>query len=123
MVVILKGSPISIEELWSSVRVTIGSLVTSLTTSLTPENAIPLLQRPMAARFTPFQPMLGISHGDVRLVCGCSAMETHFIKLPMNSYCADIAPRDSLELDSECFNRGQIIFYVLCASAVDCPIL
>jgi hypothetical protein len=31
MVVLLEGSPISTEELWSSVRVTIGFLVTSLT--------------------------------------------------------------------------------------------
>ena len=33
MVVLLEGSPISTEELWSSVRVTIGFLVTSLTKS------------------------------------------------------------------------------------------
>ena len=31
MVVLLEGSPISTKELWSSVRVTIGFLVTSLT--------------------------------------------------------------------------------------------
>jgi hypothetical protein len=31
----------------------------------------------MAASFTP----LGIVHGDLRLGCGCSAMETHFMKL------------------------------------------
>jgi hypothetical protein len=48
--------------------------------------------------------------GDLRLVYGCSAMETHFIKLPTNSSCADVASRDSLELDSECCNRGQMIF-------------
>ena len=34
MVVLLEGSPISTEELWSSVRVTIGFLVTSLTKAL-----------------------------------------------------------------------------------------
>ena len=34
MVVILGGSPISIKELWSSVRVTIGFLVTSLAKAL-----------------------------------------------------------------------------------------
>ena len=39
---------------------------------------------------------------------GCSAIETHFMKLQMNSYCADVASRGSLELDSECCNRGQI---------------
>jgi hypothetical protein len=36
MVVLLEGSPISTEELWSSVRVTIGFLVTSLTRALFP---------------------------------------------------------------------------------------
>jgi hypothetical protein len=36
MVVLLEGSPISTEELWSSVRVTIGFLVTSLTNVLLP---------------------------------------------------------------------------------------
>ena len=30
-----------------------------------------LLQSPKAASFTPLQPMLGIAHGDLRLVCGC----------------------------------------------------
>ena len=34
MVVLLEGSPISTKELWSSVRVTIGFLVTSLTKAL-----------------------------------------------------------------------------------------
>jgi hypothetical protein len=34
MVVLLEGSPISIEELWSSVRVTIEFLVISLTNAL-----------------------------------------------------------------------------------------
>ena len=37
MVVLLDVSPISTEELWSSVRVTIGILVTSLTTALLPQ--------------------------------------------------------------------------------------
>ncbi|KAK6321545.1 hypothetical protein J4Q44_G00085210 [Coregonus suidteri] len=36
MVVLLEGSPISTEELWSSVRVTIRLLVTSLTKALLP---------------------------------------------------------------------------------------
>jgi hypothetical protein len=36
MVVLLEGSPISTEELWSSVIVTIGLLVTSLTKALLP---------------------------------------------------------------------------------------
>jgi hypothetical protein len=55
----------------------------------------------MAASFTPLQPMLGIAHGDLRLVCGCSAMETHFMKFLMNSSCADFASRVSLELGGE----------------------
>ena len=37
MFVILESSPISTEELWSSVRVTIGFLVTSLTKALLPQ--------------------------------------------------------------------------------------
>ena len=37
MVVLLEGSPISTEELWSSVRVTIGFLITSLTKALLPQ--------------------------------------------------------------------------------------
>ena len=61
----------------------------------------------MAARFKPLQPTLGIAHDDLRLVCGCSAMEAHFNKLPINNYCADVASRGSLEFRSECCNRGQ----------------
>jgi hypothetical protein len=78
--------------------------------SVTQENVFPLLQRPMAASFTPLQPTLGIAHGDLRLVCGCSAMETHFILLATNSFCDDVASRGSLELCSECCNWGQTIF-------------
>jgi hypothetical protein len=52
-------------------------------------------------------------HGDLRLVCGCLAMETHFMKLPTNRSCADVASRGSLELGSECCNRGQ---NMLCAT-------
>lgn len=46
---------------------------------------MPLLQSPVAAQFTPFQPMLGIAHRDLRLVCSCLAMETHFMKLQTHS--------------------------------------
>jgi hypothetical protein len=63
----------------------------------------------MAASFTPLQPSLGIAHGDLRLVCGCLAMETLFMKLPTNSYCADVASRGSLEIGSECCKQGQTI--------------
>ena len=47
-------------------------------------------------------------------------METNFMKLPTISYCADVAPRGSLELGSECCNQGQMIFtcYALQNSAV-----
>ena len=45
------------------------------------ENTFPLLQSPMAASFTPLQPTLGIAHDDLRIVCGCSAMETHFVNV------------------------------------------
>jgi hypothetical protein len=34
--------------------------------------------------------MLGITRGDLRLVCGYSAMETHFMKLLTKRYCADV---------------------------------
>ena len=44
-------------------------------------------------------PTPGIVHGDLRLVCGCLAMETHFMMLPTNSSCADVASRGSLELN------------------------
>ena len=77
------------------------------------KKAFPLLHSWMAASFTPLQPMLGITRGDLRLVCGCTAMETHFMKLPTNSYCADIASRGSLKLSSECCNRGQTIITCL----------
>ena len=38
------------------------------------------------------------------------AMENNFMKVTMNSSCADVASRGSLELGSECYNRGQTIF-------------
>ena len=49
MVVLLEGSPISTEELWSSVRVTIGFLVTSLTKALLPR-LLSLAGRPALGR-------------------------------------------------------------------------
>ncbi|CDQ67465.1 unnamed protein product [Oncorhynchus mykiss] len=80
----------------------------------------PLLQSQMAARFTPLQLTLGIAHGDLRLVW---AMETHFMKLSPNSSCADVSSRGSLELGSECFNQGQMIFnsYAVHTSALGGP--
>ena len=58
----------------------------------------------MAASFTPLQPSLGIVHVDLGLVCSCSDMETHFMKLLTNSSGAEVASRGSLELSSECCN-------------------
>jgi hypothetical protein len=72
----------------------------------------------MAVSFTPIQPAL-----DVRRVCGCSAMETHFMKLSTNSYRADVASRGSLELGSEGLQPEDTLFHALCASALAIPIL
>ena len=66
------------------------------------DSSFQLLQSTMKESFTPLQPTLGIAHGDLRLVCACPAMETHLIKLTTNSFCAEVASRDSLELSSEC---------------------
>ena len=49
MVVLLEGSPISTEELWSSVKVNIGFLVTSLTKALIPR-LLSLASRPALGR-------------------------------------------------------------------------
>ena len=76
----------------------------------------------MVATFTLLQNALGVAHGDLRLVCGCSAMEIYFMKLQTNSSCADVASRGSLELGRECCNRGQTIF-TRCASALCGPVL
>ena len=46
---------------------------------------------------------------DFRLVCGCSGMETYFMKLPTNSSVSvDIASRGCLEISSECSSRAEI---------------
>jgi hypothetical protein len=49
MVVLLEGSPISTEVLWSSVRVTIGFLVTTLTKALLPQ-MLSLARQPALGR-------------------------------------------------------------------------
>jgi hypothetical protein len=72
---------------------------------ITPENTFPLLQSPMAARFTLLQPTLGIAHGDLRFVCWCSAVGNHSMKLPTNSYCADVASRGSLVVSAATEDR------------------
>jgi hypothetical protein len=76
----------------------------------TPENAFSLLQSSMTASFTLLQPTLGTALGDLRLVCGCSAMETHFMKLPTNSSCA--------VWNSVVRVATEDAFYELCASAL-----
>jgi hypothetical protein len=61
--------------------------------------------------------LLALCHSSRRLtlsmgilgLCGCSAMEIHLMKLQTNSYCDDVASRDSLELGGECCNQGQTI--------------
>jgi hypothetical protein len=47
----------------------------------------------MVSSFTPLQTILGIMHGDLRLVCGCSAMETHSIKLPKTVIVLTLLPK------------------------------
>jgi hypothetical protein len=79
------------------------------------QTQIPLLQSPMAASSTPLKPMLGIAQGD--LVCGCLAMEIHFMKLPMNSYFADIAVWNSV-VSVATEDRS-----FLCASTLGEPVL
>ena len=49
MVVLLEGSPISTEELWSSARVTVGFLGTFLTKALLPQ-LLSLARRPALGR-------------------------------------------------------------------------
>jgi hypothetical protein len=71
--------------------------------------------------FTPLQPKLGIAHGDFRLVFGCSAMETHFRKLPTNSYCADVASSGSWI--SRVGVAYEDILFFLHTSALGSPVL
>ena len=71
---------------------------------ITPENSFPLLHSAMTGSFTSLLLTFGIAHGDLRLVCSWSAMETHFMTLQTNSYCADVTSRSRLELGSECCN-------------------
>jgi hypothetical protein len=56
--------------------------------------------------------MLGIVHGgDLRFVCGCSAMETHFMKLLKNS--SDVASRGSLNSVVGVATEDRQNFYAL----------
>ena len=45
---------------------------------------------------------VGIVHGDFRLVCGCSAMETHFMKLMTNNSRADVGEESRGEAICTC---------------------
>ena len=58
----------------------------------------------MAVRFALLQPTLVIVHDDLWLVCGCSAVETHFMKYLPKIACADVASTIGLELGSEYCN-------------------
>jgi hypothetical protein len=60
----------------------------------------------MTVSFTLLQVTLGIAHGEIRHLCSCLAMETHYMKLLTNRYCADVAYGGSLELCSECCNHS-----------------
>ena len=86
---------------------------------LTPENAFLLLQSKMVAGFTLLSPTLGIAYGDLRFVCSCSALETHFMKLPTNSYCAGVATWQQRVRQKELnplISRGVRIFlYIQCS--------
>lgn len=77
---------------------------------ITPESTFLLLQIPMAVCYRPLQPMLGIAHGGLRLVYGCSTIETHFMALLTNSSCADVIFRGSLETCNECCVWGRMVF-------------
>lgn len=66
--------------------------------------------------------MLGIAYCNLMLVFSCSAVETHFIKLVMQSSCADVASRGSLEICSE-WCKSIADFYTLGASALMGPTL
>ena len=67
----------------------------------------------------PLQPTVGIAHSDLRLMCSCSSMETHSMKLSTNSVCADVASSISLELVVSVTTRQMIfLHYVLQHSVV-----
>ena len=76
---------------------------------------------PTAVSFILLQPTLGIAHGDLRLVRGCSALETHFMKLLMNSYSADVASRVSLEISTRWSRSVSLCGLPLCGWAVVAP--
>jgi hypothetical protein len=90
---------------------------------ITPDNVFTLFQNPIRLSFTPLQLKLDIAHGDLRLVCCCSAIETHFMMLPKKSYCADIASRGRLELGSERCNPRTDDFYAVRTSALSGSVL
>jgi hypothetical protein len=41
-------------------------------------------------------------------LCGCSAMDTHFMKILTNSYCADVASRGRLDLGSDVYRSARL---------------
>ncbi|CAI9548263.1 unnamed protein product [Staurois parvus] len=50
--------------------------------------------------FTPLQPTLCITLGDVRLGRSCSAMKIHSMKLSVHCCCANLKATQSLEVSS-----------------------
>ena len=71
MVVLLEGSPISTEELWSSVKVTIEFLVTSLTKALLPR-LLNLAGRPALRRVLVVPNFLHLRMMEVTVFLGTS---------------------------------------------------
>jgi hypothetical protein len=77
----------------------------------------------MAVSFTPLQPTLGIEHDDdLRLMCGCSAMETP-TTLPTNSYCVDVASQGSWELGSDVLQPRTDDVYTLMLQHTFCEVV
>ena len=81
MVVLLEGSPISTEELWSSVRVTIGFLITSLTKALFPR-LLSLAGRPALRKSLGDSKLLPFKNDGGHCFWGPSMLQTFFRTLP-----------------------------------------
>ena len=81
MVVILESSPISTEKLWSSVRVTIEFLVTSLTKALLPR-FLSLPGRPALGRVLVVPNFFHLRRMEATVFLGPSMLQTCFGTLP-----------------------------------------
>ena len=80
MVVLLEGCPISKEELWSSVRVTIGFLVTSLTKALLPR-LFSLAGRPALGRVLVVPNFFRLRMMEATVFLGTFNAEDFFLEL------------------------------------------